>query len=60
MKKDTGEIREYEKIPKKEIEFGKWSEPFHEGEIIELKGVRMKIKRIKKLRGELILTHHSK
>ncbi len=53
MKKDTGEIRRVEEIPKEEL--GKWSEPFSLDEIVEFKGVKMKIVRIKKARKELTL-----
>ena len=53
MRKNTGEIREVEKIPKEEL--GEWSEPFHEGEVVEFKDVRMKIVKIKKMRKELTL-----
>ena len=32
-----------------------WSKPFHEGEIIDFKGVKMRIVRIKKLRKQVWL-----
>lgn len=53
MQTETGEIRRVEKIPKEEL--GKWSEIFYQGEIVEFKGVKMEIVKIKKLRKELVL-----
>ena len=59
MNQDTGEIREIEKIPEG-VDKIKWSEPFHVGEIVQLKGIQMKIVRIKKLRGEIVLQANKK
>ena len=55
MRKDTGEIKEYDKIPEPEKRDDSWSEPFHLGEVVEFKGVRMKIIKIKKLRKQIHL-----
>ena len=32
-----------------------WSDAFHKGEVVELKGIKMRIVKIKQLRGQLIL-----
>ena len=53
MQEETGETRKVEDIPEEDPR--KWSEPFHKGEIIEVKGIKMKIKDIKQLRGEIVL-----
>lgn len=45
------EIRDYDKIPDKE----NWSEPFSEGQIVDILGKKMQIVRVKKLRGEIHL-----
>jgi len=47
------EIREYESIPKEDRK--NWSEPFSEGQVVDILGKQMRIKKIKKLRGELHL-----
>jgi len=47
------EIKEYNDIPKHER--SQWSEPFREGQIVNILGKQMRIKKIKSLRGELIL-----
>ena len=57
MNEETGEIREVKKIPKEEFELGKWSKPFHVGMELEVLGIKMKVAKIKKLRGEIVLTH---
>ena len=55
LRTDTGEIRKYEAIPKKEIVLGQWSKPFHKGMKVDFLGVKMEIIRIKKVRKQLIL-----
>ena len=61
MNDKTGEIREYKKISpeemKKSSEVGKWSKPFHVGMELEVLGIKMKIAKIKKMRGEIVLTY---
>lgn len=56
MHKKTGKIKPYDKIPRVVREA--WSEPFHVGESVEFKNVRMKIIKIKKLRKEIHLRFH--
>ena len=58
MHKDTGEIRETKEIPI--VDRNQWSAPFHVGDVVKLFGVKMKIMKVKKLRGELILRHISR
>lgn len=58
MRKDTGEIREYEKIPKKDL--GDWSRPFRKGEVVDFKGVKMEIVRIKQVKKEIHLRFKGK
>jgi hypothetical protein len=53
-----GEIREYDAIPRKDRD-DKWSKPFSVGQEVVVLGVRMKISKIKKLRKELHLVHHT-
>lgn len=55
MRKDDGHIEHYDKIPEKEKRDDSWSEPFHLGEVVEFKGVKMEIIKIKKLRKEIHL-----
>ena len=55
MNEETGEIRKVEDIPKEELTDRTWSEPFHKGEIIIMKGIKMKILDIKQLRGQIVL-----
>ncbi len=58
MRKDDGEIRRVEDIPKEQRDT-EWSKPFYVGKEVELFGVRMKVKRIKQLRKEIHLVHHT-
>jgi len=53
MQPETGEIRNVEIIPHEERD--KWSEEFKVGDIVDFKGVRMKIIRIKQMRKIIIL-----
>ena len=55
MHKETGEIREYEKVPNDVRPC--WSEPFHIGQVVELFGVKLKIQRVKVMAGKIILVH---
>ena len=55
MRKDDGEIREFDRIPKEEL--GAWSKPFHVGQEVDFLGVTMEIVKIKKARKEIILRH---
>ena len=41
MHEDTGEVREYSKIPDGKKK--NWSDPFHKGDIVEVKGLKFKI-----------------
>lgn len=52
MQEETGEIRKVEEIP--EDRRG-WSKSFHVGEIVEFKGIKVKILKIKQLRGQIVL-----
>jgi len=56
MHKDTGEIREMEKVPKEKL--GEWSYPFRVGQNVKVFGIDMKVVRVKKLRGEIVLRKH--
>jgi len=51
MNEDTGEVVPYDEIP--ESNRARYSKPFHEGEIVEVKGLSFKITRFK--RGRLFL-----
>lgn len=53
MRKRDGVIKEYDKIPKREL--GEWSKPFHVGMKVDFLGINMKIIKIKKLKKELTL-----
>lgn len=53
MRKDTGEMREYDKIPKEEL--GEWSKPFHVGLKVDFLGVKMEIIKIKQVRKQIVL-----
>ena len=55
MQEETGEIREIKDLSAGEKADRTWSEPFHKGEIIEVKGIKMKILDIKQLRGQIVL-----
>lgn len=60
MNIETGEIKDYDDIPEKEIRDDKWSKPFKLGDEVVILGVKMRITRIKKQRKEIHLTHWSK
>jgi hypothetical protein len=49
------EIRDYNDIPEKEIRDDKWSEPFKVGDVVPILGKKMRIVKVKKLRGEIVL-----
>lgn len=53
MHKKSGEIREYDKIPKENL--NEWSRPFRKGEVVDFKGVKMEIIRIKQVKKEIHL-----
>ena len=53
MNKDSGEIRDYEKIPPTERDA--WSKPFEVGQTIEVLGVNMRIIKVKQMRKEIHL-----
>ena len=53
MHEKSGEIKEYDKIPKKEL--GEWSKPFHVGMKVDFQGVNMEVVKIKQLRKEITL-----
>ncbi len=55
MNKETGEIREHDKIPAEEKKM--WSEPFKVGDVVSLFGVNLKISRVKPIAGKIILVH---
>ena len=62
MRKDDGHVESYDKIPEEEkppINDDLWSEPFHKGEIVDFKGVKMEIVRIKRLRKEIHLRFYN-
>ena len=56
MNTETGEIKSYDEIPKKDRDDG-WSKPFKVGDEVVVLGIKMKIIKIKKLKGEIHLTH---
>lgn len=60
MRTSDGLIKEYSKIPKEQLkkkdsDIFKWSKPFKLNEIVDFKGIKLKIIRIKKVKKEIHL-----
>jgi hypothetical protein len=65
MNEDTGEIRDFKNVPGELVKSNEespvpkvdraWSDAFYKGEIVTLKGIEMKIVKIKQMRGQIIL-----
>ena len=63
MNTESGEIKDYDKIPDEEIPPVRndiWSEPFKVGDEVVVLGVKMKIVKIKKQKKEIHLAHWSR